>query len=230
MLFVGALALSGCPDPETLGTPRTIPRGQIAHTVALTAIGSRDNGAFGGTSAFSPSLPTYMFRLGLADRVDVGLRLSRLTSLGADAKINFLRGPLDLALDPGFAWFGSFPASESLSAGGGVFPRTCGTPKFSGCPSHFMFHLPLIVGINITRYFSIVPAGGLSSMSITGRDLDRAFIAYGRAGLGFDFRIRQIFALHPEFTLLQPIGGDSTAFVTASLGFSFGAPPDFDHD
>ena len=69
MLFVGALALSGCPDPETLGTPRTIPRGQIAHTVALTAIGSRDNGAFGGTSAFSPSLPTYMFRLGLADRL-----------------------------------------------------------------------------------------------------------------------------------------------------------------
>lgn len=97
-LLIAALALGGCPDPETLGTPRTIPRGQIAQTVALTAIGSRDNGAFGGTSALSSSLPTYMIRVGLADRVDVGLRLSRLTSLGADAKINFLRGPLARAL------------------------------------------------------------------------------------------------------------------------------------
>src|SRR3954465_1617199 len=93
---VGVLAvLAGCPNPNVYGTPRTIPKGTSQHTVAAEGLG-----VVGVDKV--PVLPTYQYRAGLRDDVDMGFRIANLTSLGFDVKWNFYREKVDLAVVPGF--------------------------------------------------------------------------------------------------------------------------------
>src|SRR5690349_21254831 len=89
---LGALATiaalcTGCPNPQTYGTPRTTPAGKIQHNLAAEGIGaSSDAGSF-----TVPNVPTYTLRVGVADTVDIGARIANLTSIGADVKWNFIK-------------------------------------------------------------------------------------------------------------------------------------------
>jgi hypothetical protein len=61
----------------------------------------------GGGEALSllPTTPTLGVRAGLTDRIDVGARLPNLLSAALDAKINLLRGQLDISVNPGLQWY-----------------------------------------------------------------------------------------------------------------------------
>src|SRR5688500_7495544 len=101
--------LCGCPNPNTYGGPRTVPKGEQLHTVAVEAY--HGQGTFEGSgvqrdgtpifarqdvSRTTPHVPTYMLRHGLGRTVDLGIRAVNLSSPAVDLKWNFLRGDVDL--------------------------------------------------------------------------------------------------------------------------------------
>ena len=211
LALVGALT-TGCPSPSIYGTARTIPRGTVQHTLAAEVIGA---GVSGSTVVF-PTAPTYQLRIGVADNVDLGLRLGNLTMPGMDVKINLLRGAFDLALDPGIQ--GMFIATSDEGAG-------------------FMYlNLPAVLGFNLSRNFSLIATPGFayavafgttrSSTSSTSATTYNGSGFIPRLGIGANIRISNAFALQPEFTGYYNIDNSAVIF-TFGLGFLFGAQPDF---
>jgi hypothetical protein len=225
---LGALAVlcSGCPNPNTYGTPRTTPVGKIQHTVAAEgfrySVDTTKNGGL-ADSATLPNAPSYQLRVGVLDTLDIGARISNMTSLGADVKWNFIKSDVfDMAVDPGFQVF-----HIGASSGG----TTSSFTEFYG-------HLPLIFGINVAESVSIVPTAGitygLSSASANGGDGSSAAASIDgimlRAGLGFNFRISPKFAMHPEATYLKFLNKDTEpkiSWVVFGLGFNFGSLPEY---
>jgi hypothetical protein len=211
LALVGALT-TGCPSPSIYGTARTIPRGTIQHTLAAEVIGA---GVSGSTVVF-PTAPTYQLRIGVADNVDLGLRLGNLTMPGMDVKINLLRGAFDLAIDPGIQ--GMFIATSDEGVG-------------------FMYlNLPAVLGFNLSRNFSLIATPGFayavafgSTRSSTSSTSATTYNGSGfipRLGIGANIRISNAFALQPEFTGYYNVDNSAVIF-TFGLGFIFGAQPDF---
>jgi hypothetical protein len=235
-LWALGLLATGCPNPNTYGTPRTVAPGKVSHTIAAEWVGWRFQARTptDPTNPTSPDSeaevtesgnvivpPTYMLRLGVSDRVDLGFRASNMTTLGADVKYNFVRSEgFDLAIDPGVQWF-----ALGLNT--------------------YHLHLPLLVGVNLSEAvtFMLTPGVmyGISTIK-TGSDeadsaLDRLLSTeglYGRLGVGVNFRITRSFALHPEVTFLRsfskaaedaPVSGAMSYMF--GLGFNFGSLPEY---
>jgi hypothetical protein len=78
-----ALLLAGCASPVRLDGPRTLPPGQRSTYLAPSAY-------LNGSNDMSFNLDA-LFRLGVSDRVDVGLRLDSIGAQ-ADAKVMLVRG------------------------------------------------------------------------------------------------------------------------------------------
>jgi hypothetical protein len=225
---LGAMAAlcTGCPNPNTYGTPRTTPVGKISHTVAAEGFhyGVDSTNRPGGTqfSGTAPTLPTYQLRVGVLDTLDIGARIANLSSFGGDVKWNFIKSDVfDMAIDPGFQVF-----HLSTSSGG-----------VSTSNTEFYGHVPLILGINVADSVSIVPTAGityaLSSASVSSSDASGAASADGimlRGGLGFNFRISPKFAMQPEVTYLKLLNKSTDpaiSWVIFGLGFNFGALPEY---
>src|SRR5262249_9784942 len=128
-----------------------------------------------------PMFPTYQLRVGLADRVDLGVRIANLSSLGADVKWNFVKSEsVDLAVDPGLQTIYFSSSSGGTSA------------------SIFILHghLPLLAGFNFGESATLVLSGGLAFSYVGGtvsstdtRDSANSAGGVGaRAGVGMDFR------------------------------------------
>jgi hypothetical protein len=236
---VAAALCTGCPNPQIYGTPRTTPVGKIQHTVAAEGFNfgikyPAIKAADGSTtvpertdSATLPNLPTYQLRVGVADTVDIGVRLANMTSLGADVKWNFIKGDtFDMAAVPGFQVF--HIGSSSSSSGSGA---TAGYTQFYA-------NLPLVFGINVSEAVTIVPTAGvtygLNSASVVSNDGSSAASSVDglmlRGGLGFNFRISPRFAMQPEITMLKFLNKSEDAGVTLilfGLGFNFGNLPEY---
>lgn len=226
-LVVCGAALLGCPNPNTYGVPRTVPAGKVSHTIALEAFNySVDQPrAQGGTVTTTreggtlPMLPSYQLRIGAADRVDIGIQLKNLSTIGADVKWNFLKtSGFDMAIDPGFQFI-----YFSTSAGG-------------ASSSYLLFygHLPLLLGVNLgetaTLVFSpgAVFVGGSAGTSSDARDA--AFSTTGvwaRFGVGVNIRASEKFAIHPEVTGMRAFDDAATMMIVFGLGFSFGRLPSY---
>jgi hypothetical protein len=217
----GAIAAlcTGCPNPNTYGTPRTTPVGKISHTVAMEGF----RYAVNNENAAAPSLPTYQLRVGALDTLDVGARVSNLTSFGADVKWNFIKSDVfDMAIDPAFQIF-----HISTSSGGA-----------SGSFTEVFGHFPLIMGVNVADSVTIVPSvgvtyGNASTTTSSSDTSDQAASIDGlmmRGGLGFNFRISPKFAMHPEVTYLKLLNKDtdpSISWIVFGLGFNFGNLPHY---
>jgi hypothetical protein len=225
---LGALALlcTGCPNPNTYGTPRTTPVGKVQHTVAAEGVRfAVDNTKNGGEndSATLPNVPTYQLRVGVLDTLDIGARLANLTSLGVDVKWNFIKSEaFDLAFDPGFQ----------------IFHLSTSSNNSTGSYTQMYGHVPLIFGINVADSVSIVPTAGITygSSSATANNGDGASAAASidglmfRGGLGFNFRVSPKFAIHPEVTYLKYLNkteDPSISWVIFGLGFNFGNLPQY---
>lgn len=225
---LGALAMlcTGCPNPNTYGTPRTTPVGKISHTIAAEgfrySVDTTRNGGRTDTGTL-PNAPSYQLRVGVLDTLDVGARISNLTSFGADVKWNFIKGDVfDMAFDPGFQ----------------VFHLGASSNDATSSYTQFYGHVPLIFGINVAESVSIVPTAGVtygySSLSGSSGDGTSAAASIDglmvRAGLGFNFRVSPKFALHPEATYLKYLNKDNDppiSWVIFGLGFNFGNLPQY---
>lgn len=217
-----AALCTGCPNPQTYGTPRTTPAGKIQHNLAAEGIGySSDVG-----SGTLPNVPTYTLRVGVADTVDIGARIANLTSIGADVKWNFIKSEsFDMAIDPSFQFF-HIGGTSTDGMGNSV----------DASVSILYLNAPLMFGINVSDSVSIVPTAGItygwgSSEVSSADETDAAASSTGimlRPGIGFNFRISERFALHPEITFLKPLKDQSTGLLYVfGLGFNFGNLPKF---
>jgi hypothetical protein len=146
----------------------------------------------------------YYLRLGVVDRIDLGLRLLPPV-FGVDLKWNFVKTPgFDLALDAGVHYMGS-----------AVYWDT-----------------PLIAGINWGPV-SIVPSAGLSfargehprTLVLFGpqplAETTPMHATLLRTGLGIHWRIAKIFAIHPELTLLRDLQPGTKPAHVSTLGVAF---------
>ena len=145
-----------------------------------------------------------------------------MSSLGTDVKWNpFKSSGIDLAIDPAFQIF-------ELTLNEGTGNETLRVAYL---------HVPLLVGLNISRTVSLVLAPGVTwgfvsgSVASSSSGTDRASAttgAIGRFGIGADFRLMPGFALHPEITCFRGLGTDNTIIYMAGIGFNFGAMPNYD--
>ena len=221
-LVVLTFTLCGCPNPNTYGTARTTPKGKISHSIAAEGFAFTSDTA----DVAVPLAPTYALRWGVADSVDLGFRIQNFSSLGADAKINLVKGGVDLALDPGLQYY-SYSVTLTDSSG----------DEASDSTSVFYLHAPLIFDANLSEAVSLVLTPGFvfaavtSDIDLTGSDSDLDVVsttegAIARFTVGFDFRASKKFALHPEVTLMRAFEAEANFFIFG-LGFNFGHLPDF---
>jgi hypothetical protein len=228
----GALVLSGCPNPNTYGTPRTTPAGKLSHTIAAEGLGYKvKTGCTPGTcpveeSGSVPLPPTYQLRVGLMDQLDLGARVANMTSLGLDIKWNFLKSEVfDVAIDPGFQFF-QVSATTLDSSGRSVSAST----------NVVYLHGPLLLGLNAGKMFSVVLTPGVtygllsadinSSEGVGAAQTTSGLL--GRLGIGLDFRIFDSFAIHPEVTFMKSFDDSSDNLLYIfGLGFNFGHLPDY---
>lgn len=222
---VGLFA-TGCPSPNVYGTPRTVPKGKVSHTVAAESVVydanlNEDYDEYEQVAGMDqdlavPTLPTYLLRIGVAERLDFGLRVANASSVGLDMKWNLLRSPgFDVAIDPMLQW------------------------AFGIDVTHV--HLPVLLGFNASESFSVVLTPGVmyghsSEIEEIDSDVARLMSADGlsaRVGLGFNVRPSPRFAIQPELTFLRSIqpredsAFDELFVYVIGVGFSFGNLPDF---
>ena len=213
LLLTLGLVCTACPNPNTFTTPRTVAPGQVQHTVSIEAIGGFDD----EDSIVLPALPSYTARIGLADRLELGVHLSHLSSLGADFKWNPVRSEaFDLAIDPGAQAF-YIVGDNSLVI--------------------YYLHLPLLLGFNLSKNASLVLTPGVSMIGVGGsfEDDHDDNVLYGasdtawlgRLGLGFDIRASKKFSVQPEVTFLKSFESESGVLFLAGVGFKFGAQPEY---
>ncbi|MGE0327140.1 MAG: hypothetical protein AB7S68_32760 [Polyangiaceae bacterium] len=225
LLVAGAsLCLTACPNPNLYQTARTTPKGKLGYSVAAEGLGFETKSTDEDTGAsvrsetnFVPLPPTFMLRYGLSDELDMGFHVYNFVSPGFDLKYNFLKDAVDLAIDPGVQ----------------VFTGSSGDEDFTVLYGH----LPLILDLNFSSSISMVLAPGItyarssikhgSDTIFTDLNSNSGFVA--RAGIGFDFRISDGFALHPEVTFLRALNDTNWTTYVAGIGFNFGKLPSF-HD
>ncbi len=226
LLLAMPLAVTGCPNPNTYGTPRTIPSGKNQHIIALEGIGVRAkaprtdaSGAVetGTDSEGLPLLPSYQYRRGVSDRVDLGVRVTNVSGLGADVKWNFLRGALDLAVDPGFHWV-YVPVRDGFNV--------------------LYLHAPILAGVNVTDSVTLVLSPGVVCAAFASSSKDGASRSaivtnrgvLARLGVGLNVRLGRLLAIMPEITGMRAFNDSEGIVVVGGLGFKMGAQPKADGD
>lgn len=215
LLLFGPFVLAGCPDPNMYATPRTVPAGGVAVSIAPEVVGLHGSSGSGSDVSFDyPTAPTVAVRVGLADQVDIGMRAVNLSSFGADLKYNFLRTKyFDMAVDPG-AQVGDLPVTPNIFLS--------------------WFTIPMPIGINFDKHVSLVVTPGimygLFSVTDSDQNATAASGAIGTLGLGVDLRFARKFAMHPMVTAMRPFSESSGFVYMAGLGFNFGELPSFDDD
>jgi hypothetical protein len=230
-----AMLLCGCPNPNTYTVPRTLDPGALQVTVAPEAYGYSFKQTTPATSTTPartttlsgalPTLPTLGVRVGLAEGFDVGGRLPNLDSFAGDVKIQMLRGPADLAIDPGIQF--SYVTSSATDSRGNAVSETAGVAYL---------HLPFLVGWNLSDSVTLVASPGVAytiatgSVTFSDNNAQQAGTAtgfMGRIGLGADFRTSKHFALHPEVTFMKGFNDADTLLFVVGLGLNFGAQPNY---
>lgn len=213
----------GCPNPNTYGTPRTIPAGKISHTIALEGVNlsgnitNTVNASTGQTttqrgSLTLPTFPGYTLRVGLGSRVDLAAKITNFSMLGADVKWNFLRTRVfDAAIAPGLQ--GAYSSAGYLA----------------------YFHGPLVLGLNAGDSVTFVVTPGVSYLasSVNGTStLERLTQSalFARIGGGVNLRVSKGFALQPEVTVLQNFDAFELRFITFGLGLDFANLPKYGPD
>ncbi len=219
--------LSGCPDPNTYGTPRTLAPGDLQFQAALGAWG----GTASGSTGLSPGLPSVGIRYGLVDRVDVGARIVGFTGLGGDLKLNVVRGRFDVAFDPGV---------QAFRLLGPTLGNASANPV-----EVLQVHLPLLLGYNFDEDRTLVLTPGFVATAtagdvlVTGANNPQAtsptsdvlaFATGGvgaRLGLGVNIRTSDTFSWQPEVTVMHELNGVESWVYVAGIGGNIGAQPDY---
>jgi len=208
--------LAGCPMTSTWTSPRTTPVGTSSHTIGVETLGilgkdAQDLNADGDTAdafegegtVIAPFIfPAYIFRIGLGERFDLGLKGSTGGTLQADFKVQFIKTPaFDLAIDPAIQLSLINYAS-----------------------------LPLMFAINTGEAFSFYFGPRASFVWVfTGDDTTVAGGLAVGGTVGFRIAPSHSFTLYPEVTWFKSLNKDANgSLATIGIGFSFGnGQPDY---
>jgi len=234
--------LCGCPNPNLYTTPRTLNPGDIQVQIAAEGIGASYNqtttspnpngtGTVTQTTSASfalPMVPTAGIRFGLADGLELGARVANFDTLAGDLKVRLLKGSLDLAVDPGlqFIYLGSISSTDSAGNSTSVSAGVV------------YFHVPLLVGFNVSPTVSLIATPGfvyaLSTASVnasssTSSSTQAALSSgvMGRLGFGVNIRTSKKLSIQPEITFMKDFQNDEVLFYIFGLGFNIGAQPDY---
>lgn len=199
-LVLATFVLAGC-HSNLYATPRTTPRGTSQHIVAIDMdVVPKSQEDFG--IDFTPPSLVYTARIGLTDRIDLGIQASGMLKM--DLKINPVRTQyFDLAFAP------------TVAAG-----------IFAGRMAVFPFgvaSLPVIVGLNAGEAMTLVIQGGPAVSNLPGSTV------YPFVGSGLQLRLGELVTVQPEMTF--QFMGDGRTWACYGLGFGFGphasykAPP-----
>ncbi len=206
-LVLGTLAttLTGCPDPNLYGGPRTLPRGKSRIVASGQGLVVREN-AQGNAESVSGGGGVDIHH-GIADRLEIGARVAS-TGLRADLKWNFIRGDLDLAIDPAVQ-FGAL-----------------------GKGSYGLFgHLPLVVGVNLGEALTFYATPGVAFLTRGGSNVENGAVTKGgvaaRIGAGFEWRLTKSVAVIPEVTVMRFFDGSEASTLNFGLGLAFGAQANY---
>ncbi len=217
------LALCGCPNPNTYTVPRTLVPGDVQATVAPEVFGYSYKGSGGTSTGAMPTGPTFGFRYGVSDGVDVGARLSSMFSPTVDGKLQVVRGVVDVAVDPGL---------QLLYV---EVPRPSGNSQATLSAAVLQLYAPVLVGLNLSPSLTLVASPGVGYSAGTAKvnsssDAVTAAQAVGfsgRLGLGLDIRTSEHFAIHPEVTLMRVFDDAQSLIGVVGLGVNIGPMPDY---
>lgn len=191
MFLLSLLVPAGC-HSNLYSTPRTVPKGQSQHVVAVDVdvIPEQD-----------VPLPTmvYLARIGLADRVDLGIQAS--SNLKVDLKVNPVRTRyFDLAFDPSLSF--TYILGYGIAA-----------PVFSGA-------MPVVMGFNMHESLTLMFQGGAGyAYPKVGGGV------YGFGGGGLQIRVNDLVMVQPEVTV--QFFQDGKVWPCFGLGFGFGPQPSY---
>ena len=229
VIDAAGLLATGCPNANTYGTARTTPAGKVNHSISAEGFGARietpttDNNGTAQTektNVFLPLPPSYHLRLGASDNIDVGFHVYNMSSLGFDAKLNIVKGRVDLGIDPGVQWYQySIGVNDTKTKVNVVY-----------------LHGPLLIDFNVNKSLSFVLSPGVEysyvSADVSGGSGNEAARSadgvFARIGLGINIRASKKFAVHPEVTVFRNFRDEASLLYMAGIGFNFGNLPSFD--
>lgn len=210
---VPALALLvGCPSFSTMGTARTIPKGETKFHVGVGGQQLRGWEVDSAGEAETLTLPS--FELGVShavtDSVEVG---GKIWFLGAEinSKFQLARSPtdrsgIDIALAPAISFY---PLSGENNAG----ETTTGGFVYT--------HLPLLVGLNMGGS-QLVLGPRISNTLVwgsAGGTSDTASIFWAGGSLGFAWKVGDSFRILPEISIAYPFAVSKGTETTTDLAF-----------
>ncbi|MEM9189598.1 MAG: hypothetical protein AAGF12_10515 [Myxococcota bacterium] len=203
------LSLSfGCASLSTLQTPDTVPEGEVRVHFGAHAVGlNRDENGL-----LRPQVELAA-RYGATPWLDLGVKVFPAGGeLGA--KLQFLDGDLDFSVAPAVAVFG--------------------TGSDAGSAFSFLFHLPLLFGVDVTEAVQIAFGLKFFLAALAGSEAEDNALPeglYGGLFLGVPILI-ETFWLAPEVNLYVPLSNDpfgALSFVMG-VGIYYGGAPEGDLD
>lgn len=208
-------AVVGCTTATMLTTPRALDAGGVQVVVAphqsltrgtheASGVGPDVGPVVRRETEWALLPPSVAVRVGLGKGIDLGGRLGGLGRVGAlDAKVNFLRGPIDAAVVPA-VHLGEVTTLD----------------------------LPLLVGVNSSGGFGAFASlgGGQTVTDDTpeGRLAPPTRLGtHGRVGVGARLPATTYLAFLPEVAALRTFNDANFTIYTATLGLVFGHQPAF---
>lgn len=141
------MLLTGCPSFTSFRSARALQPGQLQMTGAAEVLGmtAPSNSGLGGAR---PSIG-FAARYGVADGVDLGLKMGPIAGVAVDGTFQLARGPVDVALGPGFSYF-----STPVPVGYG--PKT--VEQLATSPDYTIVapSVPVLVGVNLGRGHQLI--------------------------------------------------------------------------
>ena len=202
------IALAGCPSMPLNQSASTVAAGEMQQGFGIEYLGiavddtdgDPDTEDDGFVDFLEYPFPTYWVRYGITDNIDVGARYSAPFSVTLDAKFHLLdTDVLDLAIAPAI--------------------------QYAFVPVYF--HLPVLVGINVSDFFEVVLSPRFSFISIVGDNIDGSgdSVSYVSeplvgGGLSFLFKFDNL-QISPELHFLQGVGDGNTRMLSFNVGFAF---------
>jgi len=206
--LIAALMSVSCASVSTMQTPGVVPQGEVRWAMSVSGAG----GDGGVASSADPNFEAAV-RYGLADSVDVGLKLS-LLGAQVGAKYQFLQGDFDLAigLEAGYQWI-RISRDEPIN-------------------SHVLaFQLPLMMEYHFNPYVGLAFGPKLLGVYVAKTD-ERADI-WGRSGfyaglfVGLPLRLTEGIWFMPEVNIFSNVYDEakksfSNVLWQASVSVFFG--------
>ena len=213
LLALVALFLNACASLTTMQTAAVVPEGEVRWAIAATGTGA--DGAHVSSSA-EPNFEASI-RYGIADNVDIGLKLD-LLGAQVGAKYQFVSGTFDLSLgiEAGYQW---------------LYSRDTGGDPDDPSTHLIAIQLPLMMEYHFNPYVGLAFGPKLAGLLVLDTDMRsdvwHNYGLYLGMMIGLPLRLTEGVWFQPEFNIYTNLYDESdiyfsTAIWQAGLSVFFG--------